>query len=227
MVKSYGLGFRFSRNIINMNSLVHVNSQIKWSDNDKSENLEVEADGLIVNCKANTIYKDQSKSFVASAIRTNKPIPQKCESFYFEITIKDKGKNGIIGIGFCTETVKSFDRMPGFEKNSWGYRSDNGNVFSCSGSGEQYGPSFTVGDIIGCCLNFRNNTAFFTKNGVHLGIAFRELKIEEELYPCIGLKSEEGSLEANFRQHKFKYEAMNDDDINDIFLRETVNTISY
>ncbi|RIB10572.1 concanavalin A-like lectin/glucanase domain-containing protein [Gigaspora rosea] len=188
-----------------MNSLAHVNPQFKWSNNDKSKNLEVEADDLMVNCK------NESENFVGSAIRTCEPISKKYGLFYFEVTIKDKGKTGIIGIGFCTKTVK-LDRMPGYEKNSWGYRSDNGKVYSCSGSGERYGPSFITGDIIGCCVNFKSNTAFFTKNGEHLGIAFSELNNEEKLYPCVGLKSEGGSLEANFGLKEFKYQAMNDDD---------------
>ena len=61
----------------------------------------------------------------------------------------------------------------GLYNNSWGYHSDDGNFFFCENYNEygynNYGPSFTTGDTIGCCLNFRNNTVFFTKNGVNLG----------------------------------------------------------
>ncbi|CAG8784442.1 21173_t:CDS:2, partial [Gigaspora rosea] len=53
----------------------------------------------------------ESENFVGSAIRTCEPISKKYGLFYFEVTIKDKGKTGIIGIGFCTKTVK-LDRMP-------------------------------------------------------------------------------------------------------------------
>ena len=61
----------------------------------------------------------------------------------------------------------------GLDNNSWGYHSDDGNFFFSGNHNEygynDYGPSFTTGDTIGCCLNFRNNTVFFTKNGVNLG----------------------------------------------------------
>ncbi|RIB16700.1 hypothetical protein C2G38_2090207 [Gigaspora rosea] len=50
---------------------------------------------------------------------------------------------------------------------------------------------------------------FYTKNGVNLGIAcylpnnFDYLK--NNLYPCIGLRSQHASVEANFSHNKFKY----------------------
>ncbi len=50
-----------------------------------------------------------------------------------------------------------------------GYHDNDGKLFCCSETGEPYGPIFTTGDTIGCCLNFINNTVFYTKNGVHLG----------------------------------------------------------
>jgi len=53
--------------------------------------------------------------------------------------------------------------------NSMGYHGNNGKIFFCSKSDEPYGPVFSTGDTIGCCLNFRNSTLFYTKNGVHLG----------------------------------------------------------
>ena len=56
----------------------------------------------------------------------------------------------------------------GWENDSWGYHGDDGHLH-CSGSGKPYGPSFTTGDTIGCCLNYMNNTVFYTKNGVNLG----------------------------------------------------------
>ena len=57
----------------------------------------------------------------------------------------------------------------GWENDSWGYHGDDGNFFCCSGSGKPYGLAFVTGDTIGCCLNFTNNTVFYTKNGVNLG----------------------------------------------------------
>lgn len=65
----------------------------------------------------------------------------------------------------------------GWDKQSYGYHGDDGNSFSSSGHGQAYGPTFTTGDIIGCCVNFVNNNCFYTKNGTHLGIAFRDLPV--------------------------------------------------
>ena len=56
----------------------------------------------------------------------------------------------------------------GQDNDSWGYHND-GNFYCCSESVKPYGPAFTAGDAIGCCLNFTNNTVFYTKNGVNLG----------------------------------------------------------
>ncbi|CAI2195632.1 16558_t:CDS:2, partial [Funneliformis geosporum] len=114
--------------------------------------------------------------------------------------IIDKGENGGIGIGFCTKSAR-LNKMPGFEDISWGYNGDDGKSYNAYG--KPYGTGFMTGDTIGCCLNFRNNTVFYTRNGVNLGIAFRDLK--KALYPCVGMKSPGGSVGANFGYRKFKY----------------------
>lgn len=65
----------------------------------------------------------------------------------------------------------------GWDKGSYGYHGDDGNSFCSSGNGQPYGPTFTTGDIIGCGVNLIDNTCFYTKNGHHLGIAFRDLPV--------------------------------------------------
>ena len=67
----------------------------------------------------------------------------------------------------------------GWEKDSYGYHADDGHSFCASAAGEAYGPTFTTGDIIGCGLNLIDKTCFYTKNGVNLGIAFRDLIVSE------------------------------------------------
>ncbi|CAI2173614.1 2988_t:CDS:2 [Funneliformis geosporum] len=94
--------------------------------------------------------------------------------------------------------------MPGWEDSSWGYHGDDGKKFF-NADGEPFGPKFMTSDTIGCCLNFINNTVFYTRNGVNLGIAFQDLK--EALYPCVGMMSPGGSVGANFGYRKFKYTA--------------------
>lgn len=63
----------------------------------------------------------------------------------------------------------SLSRLPGWEKNSFGYHGDDGCAFQSSGTGSAYGPTFSTGDVIGCCWNMMDNTVFYTKNGVNLG----------------------------------------------------------
>ncbi|RIB21985.1 hypothetical protein C2G38_2033957 [Gigaspora rosea] len=145
----------------------------------------------------------------------NYPIYPKCGIFYFEIRI-NKGTNGLIGIGFCTKTIDT-NSMPGWDNESWGYHND-GNFYYDSGKSNPYGPSFTKDDTIGCCLNFKRKTVFYTKNSVNLGIAFRDL--EEVIYPCIGLQSQNSSVEVIFSRKKFKYTAITDDDIVNELLRK-------
>ena len=62
-----------------------------------------------------------------------------------------------------------YDICVGWDKNSYGYHGDDGHSFCSSGSGQSYGPTFTTGDVIGCCVNLIEGTCFYTKNGVNLG----------------------------------------------------------
>jgi hypothetical protein len=75
----------------------------------------------------------------------------------------------MIGIGFSGPKV-ALSRIPGWEPDSFAYHGDDGQVFSNTTSGKAYGPKFTTLDVIGCGINFRTNSAFFTKNGQMLGM---------------------------------------------------------
>ncbi|CAG8645137.1 4336_t:CDS:2 [Funneliformis mosseae] len=172
-----------------------MDSPTAWNINDERNLLRLNEDKHIVT------YTGLGEIEDCAAIRTNYPIPDQCGLFYFEVDIIDKGKNGEIGIGFCTRAA-CLNQMPGWEDISWGYHGDDGNIFN-AGSEKLYGPTFMTGDTIGCCLNFRNNTVFYTRNGVNLGIAFQDLK--NALYPCVGMLSPGGSIGANFGYRKFKY----------------------
>ena len=57
----------------------------------------------------------------------------------------------------------------GWDKHSYGYHGDDGHSFCSSGTGQPYGPTFTTGDVIGCCVNLIDNSCFYTKNGINLG----------------------------------------------------------
>lgn len=77
----------------------------------------------------------------------------------------------MIGIGFSSSKA-SVERLPGWETESWAYHGDDGKSFfgENQGQGRPYGPTFGVNDTVGCGVNFSTGCAFFTKNGVFLGM---------------------------------------------------------
>lgn len=92
----------------------------------------------------------------------------------------------------------------GWDKQSFGYHGDDGNSFCSSGNGQSYGPTFTTNDVIGCGVNLVENLCFYTKNGHHLGTAFRDLP--PKLYPTVGLQTPGEIVDANFGQKPFVFD---------------------
>ena len=105
-------------------------------------------------------------------MRATQPIPASCGLYYFEVKIISKGRDGYMGVGLSAQGV-NMNRLPGWDKQSYGYHGDDGHSFCSSGTGQAYGPTFTTNDVIGCGLNLIDGSCFYTKNGIHLGIAFQ------------------------------------------------------
>ena len=140
------------------------------------------------------------------SVMADHPIPLSCDIYYFEIKIISQGKGGKISIGL-REAGTNLHRQPGWEQGSCGYHGDDGRKFRASGYGEQYGPTFGTNDIVGCGLNLRSKTCFFTKNGEFLGTAFGEFDDihDHPLYPTVGLHSADEEVEVNFGQEPLLY----------------------
>ncbi|KTW30156.1 hypothetical protein T552_00635 [Pneumocystis carinii B80] len=170
-----------------------------WNEDDKCNLLSLAGNGLEVKFVGPAKGVEQD----AASVRANNPIPTRCGLYYYEIEILSKGYEGLIGIGFCKSTVP-LNRLPGWESDSWGYHGDDGHSFCCQGIGKEYGPKFTKGDIIGCGINFSSGIGFYTKNGVHLGVAFRDLK--GTLYPSVGLRTLGEHIRANFGKKPFVFD---------------------
>ena len=49
-----------------------------------------------------------------------------------------------------------------WEPNSYGYHGDDGKKFHANGGGEDYGPLFTTGDIVGAGIHIQRQEIFFT-----------------------------------------------------------------
>jgi hypothetical protein len=118
-------------------------------------------------------------------------------------------------------------RPIGWEPESWAYHGDDGRCFTAQNIGRPFGPTFNTGDVIGCGVNFRDNTAFFTKNGVkigmpprfskqrhvggnladimHPGVAFHDVP-RAKLFPAISLKKPGEHVMVNFGQTPFVYD---------------------
>ncbi|CAO3638188.1 unnamed protein product [Cunninghamella blakesleeana] len=170
---------------------------------DKHEYFELGFDGLELSY--NESDKDDNE-FEARSIRADQYIKSQCGIYYFEVKIlANQSSDGDIGIGLCT-ILSRLEKLPGEEGSSWGYHGESGYIRSSSSTGyKDYGPTYGAGDTIGCGINFNDNSAFFTKNGVHLGTAFKDLGWKK-LYPVIGFRTAGNTIQANFGQKEFMFD---------------------
>lgn len=188
-----------------------------WSPKDKYNYIGLSQNNLRVHYKGyGKTHKD------AASVRTTHCIPAACGLYYFEVKIVSKGRDGYMGIGLSAHGV-NVNRLPGWDKHSYGYHGDDGHSFCSSGTGQPYGPTFTTGDVIGCGVNLVDNTAFYTKNGHHLGIAFTDLP--PNLYPTVGLQTPGEVVDANFGQEPFVFDI--DDMLNELRVKTRLQIINY
>ena len=93
---------------------------LSWSTKDKASSITLSDDNLKVNYKG--IGKNHKD---AASVRAEKPIPQSCLLYYYEIKVVNKGRDGYMGIGLAAENV-NLQRLPGWDKLSYGYHGDDG-----------------------------------------------------------------------------------------------------
>ncbi|KAK6217523.1 SPRY domain-containing protein [Colletotrichum tabaci] len=176
----------------------------RWNSLDKYGALDILSDGLEVRYIGPRGQTERDHE--AFCIRADNPMPPQCGIYYFEVNVlSGKRDDMTIVIGFSGKSV-GLARPPGWEADSWGYHSDDGHCYAGQTAGKPYGPSFTASDVIGCGVNFRTGEVFFTKNGVHLGTAFREVGKACSLYPTVGLKKSGEHVRVNFGQTPFFFD---------------------
>lgn len=114
---------------------------------------------------------------------------------YYEYEIIDRGEKCAIGVG-VGEQGYPLDRMPGWNSNGIGYHADDGRLFHQDGFGKAFGPTSTVGDRMGCGVDFDTDVGygyvniFFTRNGQQIGDPVKMKRPSHGLYPIVGLHSE-------------------------------------
>ncbi|KAF5016924.1 hypothetical protein F66182_11239, partial [Fusarium sp. NRRL 66182] len=174
----------------------------KWNKDDQWGGIEIQPDGLSIKYVGPKNQHDRDHE--ACAVRADHHMPPQCGIYYFEVHIVTaKRDDATIGIGFSTKTA-TLSRPVGWEPEAWGYHGDDGRCFTGQNIGRHYGPQYNEGDVIGCGVNFKENSAFFTKNGVKIGTAFHDVA-RGKLYPAISLKKPGESIHANFGQTPFVY----------------------
>ncbi|PGG98481.1 hypothetical protein AJ79_08853 [Helicocarpus griseus UAMH5409] len=186
----------------------------RWNERQSHSGLTLSPDGLEMRYTGQTYKQDHE----AASCRADNPMPPQCGIYYFEVTVLAKPKDGMICVGFMSDKP-SLERLPGWEPDSWAYHGDDGRTFSgdSQGQGKVYGPKYATNDTVGCGVNFATNTAFFTRNGVYLGNAFRELK-NVKLFPAVGVKKQPDTrVKVNFGQAPFIY------DIDGMMKKEKLN----
>ena len=174
----------------------------RLNDSDKHPGLDLTHEGSVLKYNGPITKSDME----ATSVRADFPMSPQCGVYYYEVTIDQKSsKDGMVAVGFSTQKA-SLERLPGWETESWAYHGDDGKVFSGESTAKSYFDGFGVKDVVGCGVNFMTGSAFFTKNGVNLGVAFRELK-DLRAFPAIGLKKHAGTIvTVNFGQLPFVYD---------------------
>ncbi|KAJ4499343.1 hypothetical protein C8R41DRAFT_915548 [Lentinula lateritia] len=172
----------------------------RWSHEYRHQSLSLSGNGRELSFQGASGNGDRD----AAAARSMQPIPPACGVYYYEVEIHSKGQKAHISVGFAGPDVK-LSRLPGWEPTSWGYHGDDGCSFAAERNGTPYGPTFGLGDVVGCGIDFSTNQAFFTKNGTFLGIAFENVGKGIEIYPTVGLQHLGESVKVNFGHEDFQF----------------------
>ena len=140
-------------------------------------------------------------------VQPEKEITNSRPVFYFEVFIKNDGKENDILIGLGEKDITEKGLSLGSTTRSYGYHSkgkshNNKKV-------NKYGEIYTNGDTVGCGVDLENKSIFFTKNGKFLDYAFKDINFEfgkGYLYPSVCLHSLRSEIVINFGKNNFKFD---------------------
>lgn len=135
-------------------------------------------------------------------VKITEPLDSSLNYFEFKIIA---GSKLCIGVGTADYPL---DMMPGWGLNSVSYHAIDGKCFAQSQQGLNFGPTCSVGDQMGCGVDFRSHdvsldliNVFFTKNGQLIGDSVRIKIPSGGLHPLIGMCSEEDKVQHSGCRH--------------------------
>eukprot|EP01117_Protostelium_nocturnum_P010705 TRINITY_DN3855_c0_g1_i3.p1 TRINITY_DN3855_c0_g1~~TRINITY_DN3855_c0_g1_i3.p1 ORF type:complete len:2342 (+),score=837.04 TRINITY_DN3855_c0_g1_i3:2301-9326(+) len=152
-------------------------------------------------------------------LKADELIPERLKLFYFEIRIEEAPENATVAIG-----LHPFDEpqagLPGSDPKSYGYHGDGSRHIRYE-KGESYGPKFGKNDVVGCGINIKRGTIFFTKNGELLEQACKNVR--GKFYPVAGVSGSSGdvTIQVNFGQMPFLFDLRQLPDASDMEETET------
>ena len=118
-------------------------------------------------------------------------------------------KTDCVAVGLATDSFDWHARMPGWDASSYGYHGDDGGIFHSSGGMlRKFGPSYGLGDVVGCGIDHVAGGIFFTLNGVFLGYAWTGLPqemLQQDFYPVVGIDTND-FIVTNFGTQPFVYD---------------------
>jgi len=99
--------------------------------------------------------------------------------------------NDCVAVGVAAKAFQYQSRMPGWDKQSYGYHGDDGGIFHSSGSMlKPFGPTYGPGDTVGCGIDYVSKGIFYTLNGEFLGYAWKRISddmLQNDLFPTVGI----------------------------------------
>eukprot|EP01125_Pyxidicula_operculata_P000075 TRINITY_DN1010_c0_g1_i1.p1 TRINITY_DN1010_c0_g1~~TRINITY_DN1010_c0_g1_i1.p1 ORF type:complete len:369 (-),score=99.42 TRINITY_DN1010_c0_g1_i1:111-1217(-) len=122
--------------------------------------------------------------------------------WYYEVTMKSVGS---ARIGWCTDKYKPESEYNGIgaDDNSWGFDGYSHKKYHKNNNGETYGESWNAGDVVGVMLDIEQKRVSYSINGIDLGIAFSNIRVDGGLHPVVSIQSS-AKVQVNFGR-KFKY----------------------
>jgi Ran-binding protein 9/10 len=152
----------------------------------------VEGDLITVSCR------DDTENGIVY-LRGNSMFP--LGLYYFEITVVELRKENpcFIGIGLSKKDAATVG-MCGWEVDSFGYHSDDGNLLENGNKGYAHGEPYSEGETVGCGVDPDTFSMFFTKNGRHVGDVFG---LHGAVYPVVTLCGGHAKFKVNFGNRKF------------------------